>query len=192
MSDQSPVSNSSTSNTSAGQGITTLGLNQSGTPARWDHAETYRVQMRSGARWFYWIAGLSLINTIAAFTNSNWSFLAGLGITQFVYGIALGLSESVGGVITIIALVLNVLVAGFFIFLGVFANKGYTWAFIIGLIVYALDGLIFLAFQMWFPLAFHVFVCWCLYKGLSANRSVKKVEAEIAATSTPATTQLQN
>lgn len=187
MSNESPVPTSSTSDTSAAQGITTLGLSQSATAAKWDHAEPYRQQMRSGARWFYWIAGLSLINTIAAFTNSNWSFLAGLGITQFIYGIALGLSESIGGAITIIALVLNVLVAGCFVFLGVFANKGHTWAFIIGLIVYALDGFIFLAFQLWFPLAFHVFVCWCLYRGLSANQSAKRIEAEIATSNAPVT-----
>ena len=49
-------------------------------------AEIYRRNMQSGARWFYWIAGLSLINAIAAAANSNWSFLAGLGITQFISG----------------------------------------------------------------------------------------------------------
>src|SRR6185295_5359261 len=129
-----------------------------------------REQMLSGARWFYWIAGLSLINSIAASFNSNWSFLAGLGITQFISGVALGLSEDLGGAVTVIALILDVLVAAFFVFLGVFAGKGHTWAFIIGLVVYVLDGLVFLAFQLWLPLAFHVFVCYCLVRGLLANR----------------------
>src|SRR5216117_2936789 len=40
------------------------------------------AQLKSGASWFYWIAGLSLINSIVAFTGGQWAFLFGLGITQ--------------------------------------------------------------------------------------------------------------
>jgi hypothetical protein len=145
-------------------------------------AEVHRKNMQSGARWFYWIAGLSLINAIAAATESNWSFLAGLGITQFISGFASAMSRDLGdsSVVLVIALVLNVLVAAFFVFLGVFAYKGHTWAFIGGLVIYALDALIYLVVQDWFPLAFHGFVIYCLYRGLAANRKVKQLEAEMA------------
>jgi zinc transporter ZupT len=146
----------------------------------WGEAEIYRKNMQSGARWFYWIAGLSLINAIAAAANSNWSFLAGLGVTQFISGLASGLSGGESNVVTIIAFVLNLIVAGFFVFLGVFAYKGHTWAFIVGLVIYALDALIFLVVGLWFPLAFHAFVIYCLYRGLAANRRVKQLEAEMA------------
>ena len=61
-----------------------------------------------------------------------------------------------------------------------FAYKGLTWVFIVGLVVYALDALIFLAVQLWFPLAFHAFVFYCLYRGLAANRKLTTLEAEIA------------
>lgn len=141
----------------------------------------YRAQMQSGARWFYWIAGLSLINSIVALTNSNFGFLAGLGITQFISGLALGMSESFGTAVTAIALILDVTVAAFFVFLGFFAYKGHTWAFVIGFVIYALDGLIFLGFGIWLSLAFHVFVLYCLYRGFAANRKLKQVEAEMAA-----------
>lgn len=164
----------------ADQGFTTLNISGASSPSRWGDAETYRKHMQSGARWFFWIAGLSLINSIAALTNSSWSFLAGLGITQFISGFAVGLSEDLGGAVTVIAFVLDALVAGFFVFLGVFAQKGHTWAFILGLVVYALDGLIFLVFQLWFPLAFHVFVFYCVFKGLAANRKLRRLEAELA------------
>lgn len=145
-------------------------------------AEIYRKNMQSGARWFYWIAGLSLINAIAAAANSNWSFLAGLGVTQFISGFASGLSADLGesNVVMVIAFILNLLVAGFFVGLGVFAYKGHTWAFIVGLVIYALDALIFLVVGLWFPLAFHAFVIYCLYRGLAANRKVKQLEAEMA------------
>jgi hypothetical protein len=145
-------------------------------------AEVYRRGMQSGARWFYWIAGLSMVNAVASLTGSQWSFLAGLGITQFISGFASGLSADLGGsgAVTVIAFVLNVLVAGFFVFLGVFAQKGHTWAFLVGLVIYGLDALIFLALQLWFPLAFHAFVFYCLFKGLTANRKLHQVQTEMA------------
>lgn len=170
--------------TAAAQGFTTLGISGSstpGAPSRWAEAEGLRAQMQSGARWFYWIAGLSLINSIASVSGSNWSFMAGLGITQLISGFALGLSEDVGGSVNVIAFMLDILVAAFFVSLGVWANKGDTWAFILGLVVYALDGIIFMVFQLWFSLAFHAFVLYSLYKGLAANRKLKQLEAEIAA-----------
>jgi hypothetical protein len=165
------------------QGFATLnisGASASGAPSRWADAESLRQQMKSGARWFYWIAGLSLINSIAAVSGSSWSFLAGLGITQLISGFALGLSDDVGGAVNIIAFMLDILVAAFFVGLGVWANKGDTWPFMLGLVVYALDGIIFLVFQLWFSLAFHAFVLFCLYRGLAANRKLKQLEAEIA------------
>ena len=39
------------------------------------------AQLKSGASWFYWIAGLSLINSIAAVSGGSWRFILGLGIT---------------------------------------------------------------------------------------------------------------
>jgi hypothetical protein len=148
----------------------------------WGEAEAYRKNMQSGARWFYWIAGLSLINTIAAAYQSTVSFLAGLGVTQFISGFASALSADLGdsSAVMVIALVLNVLVAAFFVFLGVFASKSHTWAFIVGMTVYALDALIFLVLQLWLPLAFHAFIFYCLYRGFAANRKVKQLEAEMA------------
>lgn len=180
MNDETNVS-SPLPQTAGGEGPTTLNL--SGQKSfLWGETETYRKNMQSGARWFYWVAGLSLVNAIAAATNSNWSFLAGLGVTQVISGLAAALSKNQGdsSVVLVIALVLNVLVAAFFVGLGVFAYKGHTWAFIVGMVIYAFDALIFLVFQDWFPLAFHAFVIFCLYRGIAANRKVKQLEAEMA------------
>ncbi len=137
--------------------------------------------MQSGARWFYWIAGLSLINSIVATFDGRWSFLAGLGITQVISYVGIRMAQDVGSAATVIALILDVLVAAFFVFLGVFALKGHTWAFVVGLAVYVLDGLIFLVAQDWLPLAFHAFVIYGLTRGLMANRKLKEFEAQEAA-----------
>src|SRR5688572_28411552 len=42
------------------------------------------MRLKSGASWFYWIAGLSIINSIAALSGAGWGFIVGLGVTQIV------------------------------------------------------------------------------------------------------------
>ena len=39
---------------------------------------TSLARLRSGARWFYWVAGLSLVNTAAAFAGGHIHFVVGL------------------------------------------------------------------------------------------------------------------
>ncbi len=126
-------------------------------------------QLKSGASWFYWIAGLSLINSIVSFTGSSWRFLFGLGITQIFD--AFGNSIGSGG--RGAALVLDLAAAGVFILFGVFAHKAHTWAFMLGMVVFALDGLIFLLRQDWIGVAFHLFVLYCLFRGFKACRELK-------------------
>jgi hypothetical protein len=127
---------------------------------------------KSGAGWFYWIAGLSLINSILMLSESDWGFFIGLGITQVFDGFAL----SLGGSGKLVALVLDLLVAGVFVFFGVFANKRHAWAFIVGMVLYALDGLIFLAFGDWLSVGFHVFALFCILAGFSANQKLQALQ----------------
>jgi hypothetical protein len=124
-------------------------------------------QVRSGASWFYWIAALSLINSIAAFSGSSWRFIIGLGITQLLDEI--GASIPSGG--KAVVLVLDVLAAGMFVGFGWFAQKGHLWAFLVGMIVFALDGLVFLLAQDWLGVGFHVFILYFLFRGFNACRS---------------------
>ena len=141
-------------------------------------ANEYRQQSISGARWFFWVAGLSIINSIIIMNDGNWAFLAGLAITEVISGFAVGLSAELGTSVTIIAFVLDVLVAGVFAMFGWFAQKGHTWAFIVGLIFYVLDGLIFVVFQEWLSVAFHGFVVYCLIRGLMANQNWKALQVQ--------------
>jgi hypothetical protein len=128
------------------------------------------AQLRSGASWFYWIAGLSLINAIAAFSGSSWRFIIGLGVTQIFD--ALGVH--IGGSGKVVALALDLLAAGMFVLFGIFANKGQAWAFIVGMVLFALDGLIFLLGPDWLGVAFHVLVLYWLFRGFSASRNLVK------------------
>ena len=124
-------------------------------------------RLKSGASWFYWIAGLSLINSVVSFTGSGWRFILGLGITQVLDAFGSRIGSKVA------ALVLDLGVAGAFILFGVFAHKAQTWAFIIGMALFALDGLIFLVRQDWIGVGFHAFVLYCLFRGFTACRELR-------------------
>ncbi|HEU5070013.1 MAG TPA: DUF4339 domain-containing protein [Verrucomicrobiae bacterium] len=130
-------------------------------------------QLKSGASWFYWIAGLSLVNSIAATWGSDWRFIVGLGVTQIVD--AVGAEIANGG--RFVALALDLMVAGVFVLFGVFAHKRHLWAFIVGMILFGLDGLVFLLGRDWIGVGFHVFVLFCLFRGCQACRALAETRA---------------
>ena len=127
------------------------------------------AHMRSGASWFYWVAGLSLVNTVMALAGSSFRFIFGLGVTQLISEFGSQLGTAGQGV----ALVLDLLAAGVLVLFGVFSHKGHSWAFIIGIILFALDGIIFLLEQDWLGVGFHAFVLFCLVRGFIACRELK-------------------
>ena len=127
------------------------------------------ARLKSGASWFYWIAGLSLINSIVAFTGSDWRFIVGLGVTQVFDAVGIGF----GGAGKFVVLLLDLLVAGMFITFGVFGNKRHLWAFIAGMVLFALDGVIFILAQDWIGVGFHAFVLYCFFRGLQACRELR-------------------
>ena len=129
------------------------------------------ARVKASARWFWWIAGLSLINTIAAMADSKFHFIVGLGFTQLVDGISKKLTGSVG----FGALFFDVLFAALFFGFGWVAGKGRDWAFILGMIAYALDALLFLFAKDVIGIGFHLFALWCIYKGLKANEQLTQL-----------------
>jgi hypothetical protein len=118
---------------------------------------------RIGARWFYWVAGISLINAVITLAGQHWRFIIGLGTTQVVTGLAVraGRGWAVG-------ILLDLVLIGGFVLLGYLAIQGQLWAFAVGFAAYALDGLVFLAARNWIGLGFHVFVLVMVFKGLQA------------------------
>ena len=129
-------------------------------------------QLKDGGSWFYWIAGLSLVNSVLALSGSGMSFILGLGVTQIFDGLAQGMGSGAG---LAVAVVLDLLAAAVFVFFGVFANKRHTWSFVVGMALYALDGLIYLIAQEWLGIGFHAFVLFCLFRGFKACRELNRV-----------------
>ena len=137
-------------------------------------------QAKSGANWFYWIAVLSLINSVSLLSGSEWGFVIGLGITTIIDAIALAFTDELGtNAALVIAFVFDVIVAGMFIVIGVFAGKRQTWAFILGMILYGLDGLLFLIGPDLLGLGFHIFALWCIWNGFKSHRALMEHEKDV-------------
>ncbi|MDF2672749.1 MAG: hypothetical protein K0R09_1014 [Clostridiales bacterium] len=132
--------------------------------------------LKNSANWFYWIAGLSLVNTLVIVFGGEMSFVVGLGITQLIDIIAYYISQDAGNLVTIIAVVLDLLIAGIFVLFGYFSNKGYKWSFFVGMVLYGLDGLIFIFLKDFLSLAFHGYAIYCIYKGVKAIKVLKEIQ----------------
>lgn len=130
-------------------------------------------RVKSGADWFFWIAGLTAVNTISVMSGSDWSFILGLGITQVFDVIGSGM----GSIGTAVAIVLDLLVIGLFVLFGIFARKQHAWAFLVGMVLYGLDAGISLFVQDWLSLGFHGFALFCIFSGYKASRELKQIRA---------------
>ena len=136
---------------------------------------------KSGANWFYWIAGLTLVTSIISFGGGEWRFLISLGTTQVIDALAATFSAELGGAPKIIAMVLDVILAGVFVVFGVLANKKLLWAYILGMVVFVLDGLVSLLVQDLIGVIAHVVVLIFMVPGFLAGRKLVEIEQLTAA-----------
>jgi len=134
--------------------------------------QALEAQRRSGGQWFYWVAGLSLINTALALAGQSWRFILGLGVTQLVQELG---QQSPSG--NMKAGLVGLAVIGLFAFLGQRAIHGYRWAFVVGMVLYALDGAIFLLISDWLGVGFHAFALMMILRGYSAARRLPSPRA---------------
>lgn len=126
----------------------------------------------SAARWFWWIAGLSLVNTVLFHSGSDLNFVVGLGLTTIANVVFAGQLP--------IAIAIAGLTVGFYVVVGLLAQRERAWAFYLGLAVYALDALIFVRFQDWMPVAFHALAIFYIVKGVTRLRELSRASAEPA------------
>jgi hypothetical protein len=128
-------------------------------------------KLKGGASWFYWVAALSIINSVIVLANGNWSFLFGLGVTQIVDGLVVGVvaeAPNMANVARFFGFGLILLISGLYVTFGWFANKRKRWAFIVGMVLYGLDSLILLPVADYLGFAFHIWVLFGLFGGLRA------------------------
>lgn len=148
-------------------------------------------RFKNGINWFYWIAALSIINTVSYLAGIRFTFVIGLGATQLVDGFMGAAAEQFaqsGIVLRVIGVFIDLCIAALFFLFGYLGRKKYRGAVITGMILYALDGLLLLVFQDYFGAAFHVWALVSIWSGLKALGQLQALERPAAGTAiqTPA------
>src|SRR2546423_1024620 len=148
-----------------------------------DFSQIAHVQLlqsyKSGVRWFYWIAGLSMATSIITFAGGGWRFFISLGITQVIDGFARGLSSE-SGALNVVALVMDIMVTGIFLGFGLLAARKLLWAYILRMVLFLLDGLVLLLFQDWIGAGFHGLVLFWMFRGFQAGQELCVFEKTMA------------
>ncbi len=141
-----------------------------------------RQRSLNGANWFYWVAGLSVVNSLLMNFGAPIHFVVGLGVTLVVDIICSGIGQANPNIATLtkifalgFALLLALIVWGF----GWLARRHYLVPFAIGMFLYLLDGLLFLFFQDWLPVAFHAFALYSMWLGFTASRELLQIERQL-------------
>jgi hypothetical protein len=143
------------------------------------HAELAQNYKR-GCNWFYWIAGLTIITSLIAVGGGGIRFLISLGVTHIIDGIAAGLAVEMGAGAKAVALVLDLIVTGIFVLFGYLANQKQIWAYLIGMVVFAFDGLLSLLVGDIIGVLAHAFVLFFLFRGFMAGRDLLVLEKAMA------------
>lgn len=148
--------------------------------------EVLAAQVRSGANWFYWIAGLSAINSLIYVFGSGVAFLAGLGFTQLAEQIVdIGIENGLPSALKIVAIALNFVIVAIFALFGYYANKRFSAPFIIGIVLYVLDGLLLLLLGVLLSAGFHAFALFFIIRGFLACRTLNAQQKGVPAYQTP-------
>ncbi len=141
---------------------------------------TLEARVRNGANWFFWIAGLSILNSIIHLFGGTLTFIFGLGATQFIDGFASALAKDTGSITGIIVqtvgLGFDIGLAGLYVVAGFLGRKRFRWVIIAGMILYILDGLLFVMAREWLSVAFHVLAILGLIGCLKAINDLSQLE----------------
>ena len=137
--------------------------------------------VKAGANWFITVAALSMINSVLSMSGAGIRFIFGLGIADYVDRLAHQAGQSGFA----LDLIINGFVAGVFVIFWNFARKGQQWAFLVGMALYALDGLVMLYLRDILAVAFHAYGLYRIYSGMSGIPALRAAEASMAPAGAP-------
>jgi hypothetical protein len=128
-----------------------------------------RTSVLHGADWFFWLAILSLINTLLVWYYKLPNTPIALGITQWLDG-----TNSFGASMSTQSLGLNILIAGVLAMFGLLARRGSDLAFVVGIFLYVLDAFLIIGQREFWGFGVHLIGLFFLVKGLLASRHIRE------------------
>ena len=137
--------------------------------------------VKNGAGWFLAIAGLSILNSVLTMSGANFHFIFGLGTTEIVDAIG----RQAGTTGSALGLIVNLFIAGVFLLFWNFARKGEKWAFLTGMAVYLIDGLILIPFKDLLGVAFHAYALFRIYHGMQGIPVLEDIQRRMAPVNAP-------
>ena len=137
--------------------------------------------VKNGAGWFLAIAGLSILNSVLNMSGAQFHFIFGLGITEIVDVIG----RQSGSTGSALGLVVNLFIAGFFLWFWHFGRKGEKWAFLTGMALYVMDGLLLIPFRDLLGLAFHAYALYRIYRGMQGIPILLELQRRLAPEGAP-------
>jgi hypothetical protein len=154
-----------------------------------DPLETLRAELAqldargtAGASWFFWIAALSLINSVILLSGGDRHFVVGLGVTMVADVVAKAVAEEnpdIAGTAKGIAFGFDLLVAAVVCGFGWLSRRGILPVFALGMFLYLLDGLIYFLVGEWMSVGFHAFVLFSMWSGFTAYRQMKAIKLDL-------------
>ena len=129
-----------------------------------------RTSVLHGADWFFWIAILSVINSLIVFYYQTPNTPIALGITRWLDGSTSGFNASM----TMNGLATNLLAAGVLAMFGLLARRGNDFAFVVGIFLYVIDSILVLGLRDLFGFGVHLIALFFLVKGLLASRHIRE------------------
>jgi len=149
-----------------------------------DPMEKLAAEAAKAPSWFAWVALLTIVNSVSVLLGLGWAFFLGLGVTQLVDGIVLSARQeadpSIAAVVTVVGVLIDVVVIGLVALVWWLSKRGSTKAYLVGMICYGLDGLLFLVFQDWAGLAFHAFFLVMMIKAYGQMQEYDDAKAKLA------------
>ncbi len=128
-------------------------------------------QTQIGGDWFFWIAGLSVVNAVLLLMRTSFGFFFGLGLPDFALRTGMGVGTYLG--VTGVA-------AGVFALFGFFARRGARWAFLTGMALYVLDALVCFYITEYLEGAIHAYALFRIFQGFQAAQRFAALSASQA------------
>ncbi|HUR96661.1 MAG TPA: hypothetical protein VMZ26_01210 [Pyrinomonadaceae bacterium] len=129
-----------------------------------------RSSVLHAADWFFWLAILSIINSLVVYYYQIPNSPIALGITQWLDGT----SGVFNGAMSSSELFTNILIAGVLAAFGYMARRGSDIAFVVGIFLYVIDAFLIVGLKDFFGFGVHLIALFFIVKGLLASRHIRE------------------